>query len=253
VSRRLAVPIATAAVIGVSAPPASAWRPEFYSAVRYAKERQGQVGIAVIDSEGRFYGYRAGVRAPTASVLKPMLLAAYLRKRGVRHRPLRGWERRLVSPMIRRSDNAAAGRVLGLDGAGAVERLARLAGMSSFRLVWNPWGLSQTTARDQARFFHRFERMVPRRHRAYARRLLGHVVRRQRWGIAKLDVRPWRLFFKGGWGSETGWVDHQVAWLEHGRERVAVAIFTRSNPSHAYGNETLRGVAARLLRRLPGR
>lgn len=26
-------------------------------------------------------------------------------------------------------------------------------------------------------------------------------------------VRPlgWRLYFKGGWGSGTGWVDHQVA------------------------------------------
>ena len=48
----------------------------------------------------------------------------------------------------------------------------------------------------------------------------------------------------------TGWVDHQVALLRRGRRRLSVAILITSSPSHAYGNETLRGVAARLLRGL---
>jgi hypothetical protein len=250
VSRCLAVALS---VLGVCAAPAAAWRPDFDAAVRYAKHRQGYVSMAVIDTERRFHGFHSGHRVQAASVLKPMLLAAYLRKPSVRRRALHAWERRLLSPMIRRSDNAAAARILGLDGAGAIERLARRAGMRRFRLVWNPWGHSLTTARDQARFFYRYERLLPRRHRAYARRLLRHVVRRQRWGIGKVEVRPWRLYFKGGWGSGTGAVDHQVAWLEHRGERIAVAIFTQGNPSHAYGKETLRGVAARLLRGLPHR
>ena len=63
-------------------------------------------------------------------------------------------------------------------------------------------------------------------------------------------MRPpgWALYFKGGWGSGTGWADHQVALLRRGRRRLSVAILITSSPSHAYGNETLRGVAARLLR-----
>ena len=48
-------------------------------------------------------------------------------------------------------------------------------------------------------------------------------------------------------------VDHQAALLTRGRERVAVAVLTADNPSDAYGAETLRGVAARLLRGLDRR
>ncbi|HMI81523.1 MAG TPA: hypothetical protein VK480_07025, partial [Solirubrobacterales bacterium] len=60
----------------------------------------------------------------------------------------------------------------------------------------------------------------------------------------------WKLFLKGGWGSGTGLVDHQVALLKHRHRRVALAIFTELDPDHAYGKRTLRGVAARLLRGL---
>ena len=60
----------------------------------------------------------------------------------------------------------------------------------------------------------------------------------------------WRLYFKGGWGSGTGRVDHQVALLARGHTRVSLAILTASDGTHAYGKETLRAIAARLLRGL---
>ena len=81
-------------------------------------------------------------------------------------------------------------------------------------------------------------------------RLLNRIVRSQRWGIARARPQGWALYFKGGWGDGDGEVDHQVALLRRGGQRVAVAIMTTANPSHAYGKETLRGVAARLLRDL---
>ena len=83
-----------------------------------------------------------------------------------------------------------------------------------------------------------------------AMRLLRTIVRSQRWGIARVRPDGWRLYFKGGWGSGTGRVDHQVALLAKGEERVAVAITTTGNGSHAAGKRTLRGVARRLLRGL---
>jgi hypothetical protein len=46
-------------------------------------------------------------------------------------------------------------------------------------------------------------------------------------------------------------VDHQVAFLESGDARIALAIFTQSDGSHRYGKRTLRGIAARLLHDLP--
>jgi hypothetical protein len=104
------------------------------------------------------------------------------------------------------------------------------------------------TAEDQSRFFLRIDRLLPRRHRGYGMKLLRSIVPSQRWGIAQVVPRGWTLYFKGGWGSGTGRVDHQVALLTRGDERIAVAIVTQWDGTHAYGKETLRGVAKRLLR-----
>jgi Beta-lactamase enzyme family len=207
----------------------------------------------VVDLRGRMHVYNHRDTAPTASVIKVMFLAAYLRQRSVRHRHLHHSDRRLLGPMIKHSDNVAATRVRDIVGAHAINRLAHRARMRDFHFDSRVWGLSRTSARDQARFMYRFHRYIPKRHRHYARHLLHSIVPSQRWGIAKARPRGWRLYFKGGWGTGTGRVDHQVAFLQNHRGRVAVAILTEFDPSHAYGKHTLRGVAARLLRGLPRR
>jgi hypothetical protein len=223
------------------------WRPDIAAARHYAQKRAGEVAFAVIDQGGRFRGYRAADTAPAASVFKVMLLAALLRKRN--EHPLRRRDRRLLAPMIRWSDSVAATRVRDMVGPRRIRRLARVAGMRDFRYrSW--WGLSRTSPRDQVRLMAHLQRYVPKRHRPYARYLLSHVVRSQRWGVGRVVPRGWKHFLKGGWGSGSGRVDHQVALLKHGPRRVALAIFTEFDPNHAYGKRTLRGVAARLLRGL---
>jgi Beta-lactamase enzyme family len=223
------------------------WHPHVAAARHYAQGRAGEVAFATIDQRGRFAGYRVRSTAPMASTFKVMLLAALLRKRN--HNPLSEGDRRLLRPMIRRSDNYAATTVRDMVGERRIRRLARVAGMRDFQ--YNPiWGLSRSSPRDQARFMYHLQRYVPGRHRAYARYLLSHVVGWQRWGIGRVVPPGWKLFLKGGWGSGTGLVDHQVALLKHRRKRVALAIFTQLDPDHAYGKRTLRGVAARLLRGL---
>jgi hypothetical protein len=99
------------------------------------------------------------------------------------------------------------------------------------------------------RFFYRIDRLVPRRHRGYTRAVLKSIVPSQRWGIPTVRPPGWTIHFKGGWGSGTGAVTHQSALLRKGDKRIAVAVITRFNPTHAYGTWTIRGVAARLLRR----
>jgi hypothetical protein len=179
-----------------------------------------------------------------------MLLVAYLNEHSVRGRPLREGERRLLGPMIRRSDNTAASTIFVRVGTHRLRRLARRAGMHRFTPAAPIWGISRIDAQDQARFFMEIDRLLPARHRAYAMGLLADITPSQRWGIARVRPRGWKLFFKGGWGSGTGWVDHQVALLTRGHERVSLAILTYADGSHAYGKETLRGVAKRLLRGL---
>jgi beta-lactamase class A len=204
----------------------------------------------VIDAAGRERGLRASSGFPMASVFKVMLLAAYLDRPSVAHRHLRHSERRLLVPMIRRSDSVAATRVRDIIGPGRIARLAHRAGMRSYR--YNPvWGLSRSSPRDQVRFMDNFDRYVVPRHRAFARHQLANIVPSQRWGIGRVPHSGWRLYFKGGWGSGTGAVDHQVAFLESGNTRIALAIFTAADGSHRYGKQTLYGIAARLLRGLP--
>ncbi len=229
---------------------ASAWKPRVAAARDYAQGRRGSVRFAVVDIEGRIHKFDAAQTAPAASVFKVMLLATYLRMRSVRDRPLHRSDRRLLIPMIRKSDDVAATRVRDIVGRNRIERLAHAAGMHRFHYN-SVWGLSRTNPRDQVWFMYRLEQYIPERHRHFARYQLAHIVPSQRWGIGQIPLNGWHLFFKGGWGSGSGRVDHQVAFLQKGSRRIAVAIFTEFDPSHAYGKHTLEGVARRLLRGLP--
>ena len=221
------------------------------AAERYAEGRAGTISFAVVDEAGRLHGHDARAIAPSASVLKAMLLVAYLRRDDVRDRALEQWERDLLAPMIRRSDNAAATRMVALVGEARLNALAAPPGWSTSGSTGRSGGSRRSRARGQALFFARIDQLVPAAHRRYAMRLLATVIPAQRWGVGRVPHAGWRLYFKGGWGSGTGLVDHQVALYRADGERFSLALFTRFDPDHEYGKETLRGLAARLLRRVP--
>jgi Beta-lactamase enzyme family len=228
---------------------APAWTPGVHAANTYADTRAGTVAFAV-RTDRRLWGRDLDRPVHSASVVKALLLVAYLRQPSVRSRPLTRDERHLLSPMVRWSNNHRASEVVERLGPARIDRTAHRAGMPSFHLVTPCWGCSPITAREQTRFFLHIDALVPPRHRAFAMQLLRTVVHTQRWGIAQVRLRGWTLYFKGGWGSGTGLVDHQVALLQRGRERVSVAILTTVSGTHRDGKATLRGVAGRLLRGL---
>jgi hypothetical protein len=189
---------------------------------------------------------------PSASVLKAMLLTAYLRKSNVRHRPLTSREKSVLTPMIRRSSNSAANTAIGWVGSGGLYRLAHRAGMKHFKFAYPIWGNSRINAEDQARYFYEIDKLMPKRHRRYGMYLLSHVVKSQRWGIGKVHLPSgWKAYFKGGWGSGTGHIDSQVALLVRGCARVSIAVLTMHDGNHPYGKATLYGVFSRLLRGFP--
>jgi Beta-lactamase enzyme family len=254
----LAAGVAALAVLAlVAAPVAGAaedrypWAKRIRAAERYADDRQGVVSFAVVDEGGRLRGDHVDRAHNSHSVVKAMLLLAYLRQADVRHRALTSADRDLLRPMIRRSDNGTATAVYDRVGPGALYALADDARMRHFS-TQAVWGLSQITARDQARFFYRIARLVPDRHRGFAMRLLTRIVQAQRWGIPPVAPDGWTLYFKGGWApasSDGGrWGVNQVMLLRKAPRRFALAILTRYQPSKAYGIRTLRGVARRLLR-----
>ena len=103
------------------------WRDGVASARAYAEARAGTVSFAVRTERG-VAGRSPDQAFPSASVVKAMMLAAYLRQPSVR-----------------------AGR----------------AGMTSFvEAPLDCWGCARITARDQTRFFLAIDRLLPRRHRA---------------------------------------------------------------------------------------
>lgn len=242
--------LAASAPAQVEAAEADTWKPAVKRAADYADGRHGLVHFAAVDERGRLRGSGERHTAPSASVIKAMFMVAYLRQSSVRDRDLRGSDTQLLEPMIRESDNATATRVREIVGANAIERLADRAGMRDFALHPTTWGLSQISARDQARFFLDLSGHVPRRHRDYARELLRTIVEWQRWGVAEVTPPGWTTFFKGGWAGASGRVNHQAAFLEVGDRRISLAILTEHSPGHQYGTNTLRGVAKRLTRRL---
>jgi hypothetical protein len=247
----LAAVILAVAVPGSARAQADApdWDANVKRAIAYAETRAGVESFVVRDEHRGRHSYRGRRIVHSASVLKAMLLVAYLRRPSVRRRALTDDDRALLRPMIRRSDNATASRIVSLLGAGPLDDLAMRAGMDHFRLR-SPWGHSEITARGQSRFFRRIDDLMPRRHREYGMRLLNRIVSSQRWGIPPVKPEGWRIYFKGGWGDGSGVVTHQVALLTRGERRVSLAILTTGNPSHDYGTATIRGIAKRLLRGL---
>jgi D-alanyl-D-alanine dipeptidase len=213
---------------------------------RFLRTRAGVVSWALIDSHGRLHGVEPRRVYVSASLVKAMLLVAYLR--GIGDRMPGPSERGALGPMITQSDNDLATAIYLRVGDAALRDLALRAGMRSFS-VSGYWSGSTFSASDQARFFRRFDRLVPRRSRAYARRLLSSIVAWQRWGFSRYSLAVgFRTFFKGGWRRTAhGRLVHEAALFERGPQRLSMAVLSDGNPSHDYGTATLRGVAERLF------
>jgi len=211
----------------------------------FARSRQGRISFAVADGSRDIAGQRFDQGYPSASLSKAMILVAYLRG----HRELSRAEMARMDAMIRVSDNFSASQLFRGLGPGALLDLARRAGLRSFSVA-SDWGAAHVTAADQVRFFLSIDRLLlARSAREYARHLLSHIAPFHSWGIPQAArPRGWRVYFKGGWRPDgSGQLMHQAALLERGPRRVAIAVLTDGSPSERYGQETIRGIAARLL------
>jgi len=240
----------TCLVPGVGRPLDQIWRPNILAAIDYQRGRRGDIAFAV-RTAGAFYGYRPDHQEWSASVLKAMLMVAYLDRPSVARRALNPYDRSLLYPMITRSDNDAANMLDELIGDSGLQALAARVGMTEFAATQPIWGESEITARDQTRFFLNIDKYIVARHRSYAMQLLASIVPAQRWGIGEVAPQGWQLYFKGGWGSGTGLIDNQVALLTRGCARVSIAVLTMHDGSHTYGKENLKVIFRDVLRGLP--
>jgi hypothetical protein len=201
------------------------------------------VSFAVAEEDRRPRGLGMHTVHLSASTSKAMLLVAFLRAAG--GSAISPADASALRTMITWSDNDAADRIWGAVGDESLERLSRVARMTRFA-AGGYWANAQLTAADQARFFLEIDERVPHRHRGFARRLLSSIAGPQRWGIPAVARRlHMDILFKGGWRDG---ITHQVALLERGGRRAALAVLTTGAPSMASAIATIEGIARRVLR-----
>ncbi|HEX4438298.1 MAG TPA: serine hydrolase [Solirubrobacteraceae bacterium] len=216
------------------------------SARSFLAARAGRTSLAVLDSAGHLSGLHLREHFQTASVVKVMFLTAYLQMLEAHHRGLSASDRALLFPMIHESNNDDASAVLAAVGGAAVARVAREAGMRDYAPGVGWWAFSQTSAQDQASFMMQLAHLIPARFYGYARYLMATIEAEQSWGFPPVARPRWNVFFKTGALPSEG-LFNEVALLEKGPLRFTVAVFTDGDPSMAYGEQTIEGVAERLL------
>jgi hypothetical protein len=209
----------------------------------------GRTAFAVVDSEGRMSGIHEHWTFVSASVVKAMLLVAYLRRLdAIGQHHIDSFSSSFLYPMINVSDNSAATQTWSIVGDGGLYSVAHAAGMSDFSIV-GIWANAQISAADQAKFFFEMDSLVPREFVGYARFLLSTIAGFESWGIPAIArPRGYNVFFKGGWrGTGLGQLVHQVGRLEGHQQMFSIAVMTDGDPSMGYGIGSIQGVTGSLL------
>jgi hypothetical protein len=221
----------------------------------YLASRGGHTAIAVVDTEGRIHGAHVNDQFITGSVVKAMLLVAYLRRLdAMGQHYVDSSSNNILYPMIHVSDNNAASECWDIVGDSGLYAVAKAAGMTHFSVdttaTWGgSWGAALLTAHDQARFFFEMDSLIPQEFVGYARNLLSHIAGYESWGIPAI-ARPlgYDVFFKAGWRpSPDTFLVHQIARLEKDGHRFSLAIMTDGDPDMGYGIDTIQGTTQALL------
>jgi hypothetical protein len=218
-------------------------------AERALAARTGRTALAVVDTEGRLSGVLVHRTFITGSVVKAMLLVAYLRRldaRGQHH--IDSYSNSFLYPMIHVSDNNAATQTWSIVGDSGLYAVARAAGMTEFSIS-GIWANAMISAADQAKFFFEMDTLIPKEFVGYARGLLSGIAGYESWGIPTV-ARPkgYKVFFKAGWRpTNLGYLVHQIARLEGHKRTFSMAVMTDGDPDMGYGIDTIQDVTAALL------
>ncbi|RKE23385.1 beta-lactamase class A [Streptomyces sp. TLI_171] len=188
----------------------------------------------------------------TASIVKVYILAALLLQTdGV----LTGGQKATAAQMIENSDNSAAstlfeavGGAAGLDAANARFGLTdTVAGTDGY------WGLTSTTAADQARLLRVVftdDSPLGSASRAYLGKLMGQVADGQDWGVSAAN-RSGTAQLKNGWlprASTDLWVINSIGRVEYAGRTLLVAVLSDGSATQEQGVALVESVATAAAR-----
>ena len=219
-------------------------------------DREGRVAVAVYQpSTGIGWARDGRAPFPAASTAKLLLLGATLQRAAAEDRDLTAWERSLLEPMIRASDNDAADALYRDLTPEAVQAYAEGAGLRGTAVdLEGSWGLSQVTAADLVLALDDLRRCerYPQPLCDYAMDLLLSPEPFVDWGVGDGVPDGTAVAFKNGWlPSDDGsfWYVHAAALVTPAEapDRAYLVSILTEYPAELgleYGQETLRLVSA---------
>ena len=220
-----------------------------------ASRYSGQHFTAMVsDQSGCTWAMNPDLRIGTASVMKIEFMAGVLLRAQGEGRGLTQWEQDRIWPMITESDNTPASELwqyLGQDPG--MQQIDAAFGLTQTQHAGSIWGLSTTSAADQARLV---SEVIPgiggpltAPYRAIAEYYMTNVVPEQRWG-ASAGVPPgWVVAQKNGFaGSQCcNWRINTVGWVERpDGSGWAISLLSDGWPAESEGEAAINDISARI-------
>lgn len=204
---------------------------------RYLSSRPGAVGVAVrMPGTGKSWTYtKTASRNVTASIVKVQIMSGVMMKAQREGRALTSWEKSKIVPMIRQSDNDAATALFKhIGGRSGLQSAGDRLGMT--QTTADPggrWGLTVTTAHDQAKLMEHYARPSSRlsyTNRVYGLQQMRRVSSAQDWGVTA-GPPDGAVAVKNGWLPRTdGWHVNSIGWQNYGSSDYTIGVLTHTDP-----------------------
>jgi hypothetical protein len=212
----------------------------------------GSLAVGVIDrSTGAVAVYGRRLRFRAAGIIKPEILAAVLLQRPPAEIGLSSADEDLATQMMEAGDHGAASRLWNLAGGavGLAAADARLGLRHTTVGQGEYWGQTTTTVGDQLTMLSDLTAArspLSSTERAFELSLMRNVEAAQRWGVFAA-ASPGRVHAIKNGGLREGrpglWVINSIGVLEHGGQRLLMAVLSNRQPTEAAGIAEADGAA----------
>ncbi|MFD9907628.1 serine hydrolase [Streptomyces sp. NPDC059063] len=214
------------------------------------KNRKGTIAVGFHDRATKTTcTLRAGTAFDSASVVKATVLATLLWDAKKHNRHLTDREANLATAMITRSDNNATSTLWRQLGASKVKKFLAAAKMTkTVPGSGGYWGLTRINVTDEQKLLALItgkNDVLSDNARAYILKLMGKVVRDQRWGTPAGAPSGTSIAVKNGWlpRSTHGWRVHSIGAFKGRGHDYTISVLTHGNSSMNYGVDTIQRVA----------
>jgi beta-lactamase class A len=219
------------------------WDQRLATALRPVLRHQtGSIAVGVFDrTTGAMATFRGGLHFHTASIVKADILATLLLQSQHSGAPLSGSDQALATQMIEASNDAAASSLW--NAAGTTDGVAAANVTLGLRRTTpgegGYWGLTSTTVRDQLTLLRDLttaKSPLNSQSQAYELGLMRDVDAGQRWGVSAAASPGTTFAIKNGWLPDPQlWVINSIGVLDHGGQRLLMAVLSDHQPSEAAG------------------